>query len=488
MTLRLRLTVWYTLILSVTLLAFSGVLLYEEPRLARAALDAELRRESIAVEGVLREELGERLKPQDAVAELLEGIRLPGRGVAIFDAKQRPVGVRWQSLEPVSEEALFRSIDGGMLKTPTRQGEGLFYVRQVEHPKGPFVIVVSAPLGELARDLGVLRRALLIAGACGVVLAALGGVLMAARALRPLQVMAQEAADITASDSARRLTISQSRDELRALGRAFNSLLDRLNAMLLRQRAFMADASHELRTPVSVVRSAAEVTLAREPRTEAEYRDALRIVSEQTARLGRMVDDMFLLARVDAGRRPLVAGQFYLDELIDECVRGIGVLAEPRRVRLTLTCPSEVEMRGDEGLLRQMVINLLENALRHSDDGGQVAVSVVLDQALARIQVTDNGEGIPAGDHERVFERFLKLDAARGPGSGAGLGLPIARWIAQAHGGTLSVLRSDTNGTTFEAVVPLNNNEADLPANQAPAKTDDVQAPIVGARDYTLTR
>jgi signal transduction histidine kinase len=297
--------------------------------------------------------------------------------------------------------------------------------------------------------------------------------------------MAREAAEISESDSTKRLTVPRSRDELRALGRTFNSLLDRLNGVLVRQRAFMADASHELRTPVSVVRSAAEVTLAREPRTEAEYRDALRIVSEQTGRLGRMVEDMFLLARVDAGRRPLVAGQFYLDELIDECVRGIRMLADPRHVRVTLNCPSELEMRGDEGLLRQMLINLLENALRHTDDGGRVSVSFATDRDAVRIHVTDSGDGIPVGDHERVFERFVKLDAARGAGSGAGLGLPIARWIAEAHGGTLTVLRSDASGTTFEAVLPLNGVRPAAFEPVEPETADTVQPAMASAAEYS---
>jgi heavy metal sensor kinase len=484
-TLRLRLTVWYTLILSATLLVCGGILLYEEPRLARAALDAELTRESMAVEGVLREELGEGLKPADAVDELLREIRLPGRGVAIFTQRGDRIKARWQGMEPVDQGAVLAASGLGVLSAGTKHGDALFYARQVAHEQGPFVIVVSASLADLERDLSVLRRALLIAGACGIVLAALGGVLLAARALRPLQVMAREAAEITESDSSKRLTLPRSRDELRALGRTFNSVLDRLNGVLLRQRAFMADASHELRTPVSVVRSAAEVTLAREPRTEAEYRDALKIVSEQTGRLGRMVEDMFLLARVDAGRRPLLEGQFYLDELIDECVRGIRMLADPRRVGLMLTCPSEVEMRGDEDLVRQMLVNLLENALRHTDDGGQVAVSCVTDRDAIRIQVTDSGEGIPVGDHERVFERFVKLDAARGAGSGAGLGLPIARWIAEAHGGTLTVLRSDGSGTTFEAVLPLNRIESAGPEFVDHETADETQPAVASAREYS---
>jgi signal transduction histidine kinase len=192
------------------------------------------------------------------------------------------------------------------------------------------------------------------------------------------------------------------------------------------QRQFMADASHELRTPVSVARTAAQVMLDREGRSEQEYRESLTIVAEQTGRLKRMVDDMFLLARAEASTRPIEPSELYLDELIDECTRAVRVLADARGVEVRTDTEGEVPWVGDENLLRQLILNLLENALAHTPKGGCVTVGLTADTDAAQISVTDSGPGVPREDRERVFERFVRL-ADRATHTGAGLGLPIAR-------------------------------------------------------------
>jgi signal transduction histidine kinase len=230
--------------------------------------------------------------------------------------------------------------------------------------------------------------------------------------------------------------------------------------MAARQRQFMADASHELRTPLFAVQAAADVTLQRGHREEGEYRDALGLVADQARRLTRIVEEMFTLARADAGHLPLRRAPLYLDEVLADVGRAARVLAEPRRVTVELPAGPESPLVGDEDLLRRMVLNLVDNAIKHSPPGGVVRVGLDRAGDAYRVTVSDQGPGIPAEARERVFERFFRLDAARARddagsgGSGAGLGLAIARWVAEAHGGRLELVRSDAAGTLFAATLP----------------------------------
>jgi signal transduction histidine kinase len=226
----------------------------------------------------------------------------------------------------------------------------------------------------------------------------------------------------------------------------------------------MADASHELRTPVSVIRSAADVTLARDTRDESEYREALTIVGGESRRVGRLVEDMLVLARADAGGYPLQRVTLYLDELVADCRRTLDVLAQERHV--TVRCPPlpEIPFVGDEDLLRRMLLNVVQNAVQHSPAGSSVSIDVSSEGPAVTIDVKDEGGGIPRADWGRVFDRFVQLDPAR-RGAGAGLGLPIARWIANAHGGSLELEASGTGGSSFRVVLP--KSAATAPAREA---------------------
>ena len=242
-------------------------------------------------------------------------------------------------------------------------------------------------------------------------------------------------------------------DELGQLTRAFNRLLDRLGTALQLQRQFMADASHELRMPVCVIQTATEVTLQQPARTDGEYREALSIINEQSARLGRMVENMLVLARADAGGYHMSKRLLYLDELVSECVRAASVMAGEQHIQLLSSLQPDVAIVGDDALLQQLVTNLLDNALHHTPPDGVGRVSVDI-SSTAIIRVADTGSGIPEPDRERIFERFVRLDPARSATSGAGLGLPIARWIAEQHQGTLSLEESD-RGSLFVVRLPL---------------------------------
>jgi signal transduction histidine kinase len=225
-----------------------------------------------------------------------------------------------------------------------------------------------------------------------------------------------------------------------------------------------------------VIRTASDVALSRAHRDETEYREALTLTASQSRRLGTLVEDMLVLARADGGGYPLRPVDFFLDDVIDDCRRSVGVLASERQVEISASGTSEVAIRGDQELIRRLLMNLLQNAVQHTPAHGTVRVDVHVDEAAVRVRVTDTGPGIAAGEIERVFDRFVQLDPSR-RSEGSGLGLPIARWIADAHHGSLVVESTGGNGTTFCVT---------LPRSEAPEAAGRTESSSVHVRGGTI--
>jgi heavy metal sensor kinase len=349
------------------------------------------------------------------------------------------------------------------MTTTVMQNHEPWRVRVERHSTadGAFMILVAAAETPLLRERRVLARALMVAMPAAVVFAALVCWWVASRALRPLTRMGEEAERTTMHSLGSGLSNIGADDEIGQLGRAFNHLLHRVSVAVDSQRHFMADASHELRTPISAARTAAEVTLAQPHRSEEEYRDALDVVRAQTQRLGRMVDDMLVLARADAGGYRLRLTNCFADEAIAECVEAAAVLARAKGVAFDVDLMPSVPLVADDALVQQLTLNLLENAIKHTPSGGRIRLTVTRDAGHALIVVSDTGCGIADLDRERIFERFVRLDEARDTMSGAGLGLPIARWITECHGGTVSLEHSSPSGSTFVVRLPVGRGPFD---------------------------
>jgi signal transduction histidine kinase len=271
--------------------------------------------------------------------------------------------------------------------------------------------------------------------------------------------MSDTASRISSKDLTQRVAVGNPKDELGKLATTFNQLLERMESSFTLQRRFMEDSSHELRTPIYVAHTAAQVTLERGHRSEEEYREALATIDQQLARLQHIVEDMFVLARADAGALPLQVTEFDLGETVTECVRAASLLGQRHNVAVRGPEPTELPCRGDEGLVRQLVLILLDNAVKYTPGGGAVEVAIdTSDRDTYSVIVRDSGSGVPEEARERIFERFYRVDKARSratthAGSGAGLGLAIAKWIAGIHGGSLSLVETSPTGSTFRATV-----------------------------------
>ncbi len=448
LSIRARLTAWYSLVVVAVLVAGSAAVSIAQERLARGRLDGELERLMLTLEGVIRTEFGKGMDLEEAVDEASTEVIAPDRALIVtrqdgvlLAAWGRPLPVPWHP-----------RINATGLETLSLNGQHFrAFSRSVIHKEHRYEAAVVASLEALEAEQQELLAALGIGILVALGVAAVGGWVVGRQSLRPLTDLAGQAAAITARDTSTRLHPPQIDDELGRFAQAFNASLDRLAAALDAQRQFMADASHELRTPVSVVRTTAQVTLARDQRAEDDYRESLGIVEEQSARLARLVDAMFLLSRGEAAGIPVSREPLYLDDLAGECARALRVVACQRGVEIRVEGDDEVPAFGDGGLLRQMVSNLVENAIRHARPHGVVTITVKRNASGATISVIDDGPGIPTDQQDRIFDRFFRLDTRSG---GAGLGLPIARWVAEAHGGTLVLEFSSASGSCFTATLP----------------------------------
>jgi signal transduction histidine kinase len=314
----------------------------------------------------------------------------------------------------------------------------------VTTPTGPVTVYVGSPTTPLADSTDELGAALIIGVPTMVALLTLVGWLLVGRALRPVDVIRRQAAAIPGTDLQQRLDVPASHDELGRLAQTFNDLLERIATAADRQRRFVADAAHELRTPLATLRARLEIDLRHPPEGESDPKiaDARRLSLQQVTRLGALVDDLLQLARLDADPR-LLRRPIDLDDLAWEAVREAREAGSPH---FDTTGISPVRVLGDPVALHRVMRNLIRNAVRHADQTVTVRLvrgapgSSASTGGVAILIIADDGPGIPAADRERVFQRFVRLDEGRArDAGGAGLGLAIVADIVTAHGGRVRI-------------------------------------------------
>lgn len=461
-----RLTLWYTLALAVALiLASAATYALLRSQLRRAGDDA-LGSMALQVRNALTDEANENegtLTPLSA-SEVLHGVVPRGQPGFVFDDHAQELASSGTgTLSADDREALRLRLLGNERGLARLGPQSDFRIMLLNVAIGPRVHSIALLRATTGDDYILIqaRQAMILAVPLALLIAALGGWILARKSLQPMAAMNAQAREISAANLGDRISIRNPRDELGELGLTLNGLLERLDGAFAMQKRFMADASHELRTPVAILQGEIDVALSREDREAADYRESLEIMSKSVSRLTRIVRDLFLLVRSDAGELPLRSERFYLDETMSQTVQSLRTLAAERGVSLVEEHDHELIIRGDEDLVQRMVVNLMENAIKHTPSGGMVNVRTTAEEHSVRIDVHDSGPGIPPALHEKIFERFVRADPTRGAsrqtgtnGSGAGLGLPIARWIAEAHGGRVWLERSDASGSLFRATLP----------------------------------
>ena len=286
------------------------------------------------------------------------------------------------------------------------------------------------------------------------VVASLGGAFLAGLALSPVDKITRLARRLSAEDLGQRLDLSLPDDEVGRLARTFDEMIARLDDSFHRQRRFTSDASHELRTPLTIIKGQIDVALQRE-RDPESYRRVLQSVNEEVDRLIRLAGSLLMLTRADAGQIPLSVERVDVGSVVASSVDQVRPRAAQKGVDLRLDPGDSIAIAGDEDLLLQLVLNLLDNAIKYTRSGGQVFAGWNVDGDSVELRVQDTGIGIPSEHVPHVFERFYRVDKARSrDGGGVGLGLSIARWIAESHGGSVGVESTPETGSTFTCRLP----------------------------------
>lgn len=452
--LRARLSRHYGGSLALVLVAFTAAFVWQHWMSLRDQLDHHLEEDLLVVVQMLDVRDGGAVWRGPARADpgydagTLRWVEVwDGEGTSIF-VRGTDEHYRYQAaIGPPPTDAGFSSVR--VDKTPVR-----LLVSRQQIDGHPAVVRVGRTEDAIRADLTVWLVTSIVAIPVAVLLALVGGYILAGRALGPLGDMTEQARTISAEQLSARLPIAEPRDELGELASVFNATLARLEDAFARLRRFTADASHELRTPLTAIRTVGEVAL-RQPQTAEAYREVIGSMLEESDRLTRLVDSLLTLSRWDSGRVPLHREAFDLADLARDVAAHLAVLAEEKDLSLSVAATRPALVQADRLMIRQAVINLVDNAIKFSPTGMPVTVAVTTDGRSCSLQVADEGPGIPAEHHVHVFDRFYRVDSARGrERGGVGLGLAIAHWAVTANGGDISLCSATGQGSCFTIRLP----------------------------------
>jgi heavy metal sensor kinase len=319
----------------------------------------------------------------------------------------------------------------------------------------PVVIRIARSEEQLWGEFQRLVTVLLLGFPVALAVAGLGGYGLAVRALAPIETMARRAEKINAENLSDRLPIENPQDELGHLARVFNDALARLEGSFEQLRRFTADASHELRTPLTAIRTVGEVGLQQDGDVR-HYRDVIGSMLEEANGLTRLVDSLLTISRADSGHIQLNRTSFALLDAAREATALMEVLAEEKAQRLTVEGDATLTICADRVIVRQAMVNIIDNAVKYSPRGGAISVRVGRSGNRAVVAVQDSGPGIPSEHREHIFERFYRVDKGRSRESGgAGLGLAIVKWSVEAHGGQVMLVCGANGGSTFAMDFPM---------------------------------
>jgi heavy metal sensor kinase len=456
-----RLTVWYALLLSATFALVGAGLSYGLEQYLRSTLRDSLRRRSVQVQQILAQAPAD--VADSAVAEAIETRVAPEFNNRFVRVTRAPATLVYRAGVPAD-----RSFDPAVVPLQTRtwpatalvrpiataSGQILISLTPLDAASGRYLIELGSALGPIEALQHRLLRLLLVMLPVLVACAAGGGYLLVQRALQPVERMARTAEQISVQNLEARLPVVATGDALQRLSTSLNHMLSRLRDSVSSSRRFLADASHELRTPLTIIKGELQEALAREA-GRSVIGERIGSVLEEVARLEHLVSGLLMLSRLDAGDARREWADVNLGELAAGTVEHMRLVAEDRGVQLQAAALAPVTVRGDARRLKQVIVNLLDNAIKFTPGGGVVGLTTRQHNGFGLLEVFDSGIGIPAESLPHVFDRFYRVDAARSrEDGGAGLGLSIVRSICSAHGAEIEVESTPGSGSRFRVKFP----------------------------------
>lgn len=459
---RVKLTLYYLALLTAVLVFFSVAIYTYLARSIVMIIDDSLASTSRSIERRMRqEEISEEAMHPDHNEQMLvapQVVQIISEDGTITDQpisdKTHQLTVDVEELRQIMDDAVHFST----VKLPTGEQIRVAVQRTKDHEGQIFFIRIGQSLSPFQKARRQLIILLAIAGPTALLLGSYGGLLLANQALFPVDRLTRAAEEIEAGDLSKRVQVPAKMDELGRLAVTFNRMIARLQAAFERQRQFTADASHELRTPLAVMRGDIEIALRRDRKPE-EYRSVLTSNLEEIIRLSRLVEDLLMLARGDAGQTLLQCEPMDLAELCAQVTEYLSPLAEEKGQRLIYTPPESTPLKvnGDAQRLKQMLLNLLDNAVKYTPPQGTIRLRLTQEAREAVVSLSDTGRGIPEEDLPHIFERFFRHSRSTSDKTvqGFGLGLSIVKWIVDSHGGKISAASTLGQGTTFTVRLPL---------------------------------
>jgi len=457
---RVRLTLWYMLMLALVLALFGAVLYLTLRTSLYANLDGVLRSSTSLLANMLEVNDGSLAVDLDKPLQWND----PKQGESfwrILDPAGRVVAHSVPNdlgSVPILPQAFETGRHGQEhLQTLYVQGEPIRVYTGAIQQGARLVAIVQAgvSLSDVNQTLSTFAWTILLALPLTVLFAGWGGLFLASRALRPVDQITRTAASISARDLSQRLSLDLPSDEIGRLARTFDAMLARLDEAFREQARFVADASHELRTPLTVMRGTISVALSR-PRKASDYQQVLQEVEDETERMSRLVEQLLALARADTGHLSVQRQRVELSGLLADLADHASTLAEPKGLAVFAQIAQGLEANTDPDLLTQIVLNLLDNAIKYTPSGAIYLSAEAIESYLIQITVADTGPGIPQEHLARIFQRFYRVDTARSRDvGGAGLGLALAREYARLLGGDLTVASAPGDGATFTLTLPM---------------------------------
>lgn len=496
MTLQLRLTLWYTALLALTLLLFSVAVYYALTTSLYTKVEDDARIQAPVIAGIIQSQLNasssvSTLVPNSAPGDfpfIFQLIEVPPATVLVgigdiqfFDIQTGEIykssDILFRRSVPVQDDVLrsLQSRNDHYERRAMYEGSPIsIYSYPLITSKGILGVQIIQKIAPIDHALGQTLRLLMFGTFASLIFAAVVGAILARRTLKPLQTISQTASSITLSDDlGRRLSIGDQASEVGQLAAAFNAMLDRIQRLFRSQERLIADVSHELRTPLTTIQGNVELLHRVIAQSESvshtsgqesahpkdELKEILTEVESESNRMGRMISDLLLLAQADSGKLELQKTLVEMDTLLLDIYRQTRRIVERTKGvnALTVRIGSEDQalVLGDRERLRQLLLNLAENAVKYTPAGGTVTLGLRNENGWVQLYIRDNGIGIDNENQAQIFERFYRTDKARSRDlGGSGLGLSISQWIAHAHGGRITVKSQLHEGSEFTVWLP----------------------------------